>query len=68
MEQLVFVIHQGEEGGYWAEAQGHPLFTQGETLDELAGMITDAVEAYFPEENQRPETICWLFPTQDAAA
>ncbi|MCH7472125.1 type II toxin-antitoxin system HicB family antitoxin [bacterium] len=68
MEQLVFVIHQADEGGYWAEAQDYPLFTQGETLDELERMIRDAVAAYFDDATSRPRAICWLFAPEGVAA
>lgn len=40
------VIHQAEEGGYWAEVPGIPgCVTQGETFEELLTNIYEAVEA-----------------------
>lgn len=43
--KLKVVIHQAEEGGYWAEVPSIPgCATQGETFDELLENIYDAVE------------------------
>jgi len=46
-KELPFVVHEAEEGGYWAEAIGFNIYTQGETLDELRLMIVDAIECHF---------------------
>lgn len=43
--KLKVVIHQAEEGGYWAEVPSIlGCATQGETFDELLENIYDAVE------------------------
>jgi predicted RNase H-like HicB family nuclease len=40
------VVHEAEEGGYWAEVPSIPgCATQGETFEELLGNIYEAVEA-----------------------
>lgn len=40
------VIHQAEEGGYWAEIPAiQGCVTQGETVEELLANIHEAVEA-----------------------
>ncbi len=40
------VIHEAEEGGYWAEVPAIPgCATQGETFEELLENIYEAVEA-----------------------
>ncbi len=39
------MIHEAEEGGYWAEVPALPgCVTQGETMDELILNIHEAVE------------------------
>ncbi len=39
------IVHESEEGGYWAEVPAIPgCATQGETFDELLGNIYEAVE------------------------
>lgn len=38
------IIHDAEEGGYWAEVPALPgCFTQGETLDELHTNLREAI-------------------------
>ncbi len=43
--KIQVVIHQAEEGGYWAEVPAIPgCATQGETFEELLQNIYAAVE------------------------
>jgi len=43
--KLKVVLHEAEEGGYWAEVPSIPgCATQGETFDELLSNIYEAVE------------------------
>ena len=43
--KLKVVVHEAEEGGYWAEVPEIPgCATQGETFDELLTNIYEAVE------------------------
>jgi len=43
--KLKVVIHEGEEGGFWAEVPAIPgCTTQGDTFDELLKNIYEAVE------------------------
>ena len=43
--KLKVVIHEAEEGGYWAEVPSITgCATQGETFDELLNNIYEAVE------------------------
>ena len=40
------IVHEAEEGGYWAEVPEIPgCATQGDTLEELILNLQDAVEA-----------------------
>jgi len=44
--KLKVVIHEAEEGGYWAEVPAIPgCATQGDTFEELLHNIYEAVEA-----------------------
>lgn len=44
--KLKAIIHQAEEGGFWAEIPALPgCATQGETFEELLENIYEAVEA-----------------------
>jgi predicted RNase H-like HicB family nuclease len=41
------VVHQAEEGGFWAEVPELPgCVSQGETLEELRANLEDAVQAW----------------------
>ncbi|WP_022948502.1 type II toxin-antitoxin system HicB family antitoxin [Methylohalobius crimeensis] len=43
--KLKVVVHQAEEGGFWAEVPSIPgCATQGETFEELLCNLYDAVE------------------------
>ncbi len=43
--KLKVVVHEAEEGGYWAEVPGIPgCATQGETFEELLTNLYEAVE------------------------
>ena len=43
--KLKVVVHEAEEGGYWAEVPSIPgCATQGETFEELLKNIYEAVE------------------------
>ncbi len=51
------VVHEAEEGGYWAEVPAIPgCATQGETLDELLENIREAVEGCLLVEVEMPKT------------
>lgn len=43
--KLKVIIHEAEEGGYWAEVPSIPgCATEGDTFDELLANIYEAVE------------------------
>jgi predicted RNase H-like HicB family nuclease len=43
--RLKVIVHQAEEGGYWAEVPSIPgCATQGETFEELLQNLYEAVE------------------------
>jgi len=43
--KLKVIVHEAEEGGYWAEVPSVPgCASQGDTLDELLKNIQEAVE------------------------
>ena len=44
--KLRVVVHEAEEGGYWAEVPAIPgCATQGESFEELLANLGEAVEA-----------------------
>ena len=58
MNEIIFDVREDEaDGGYVASALGYGIHTQGETLEELRGMVKEAVDCYFDETMQRPAII-----------
>ncbi|MCY4416539.1 MAG: 2-oxoisovalerate dehydrogenase [Chloroflexi bacterium] len=53
--ELIFEVHETEEGGYYALAVGHDTITQGDTWDELKVMVQDAVLRHV-EDHEMPGT------------
>ncbi len=51
--KLKVVVHNAEEGGYWAEVPSIPgCHTQGDTWDELLQNIYEAIEAYMSVDTE----------------
>lgn len=43
----IVLIHQAEEGGFWAEIPALPgCYSQGETIEETMRTIKEAIEAH----------------------
>ena len=48
---LKAIIHEAEEGGYWAEVPALPgCVTEGETIDEVTANLREAVEGWLSVE------------------
>jgi len=55
--KLKVLIHEAEEGGYWAEVPAIPgCATQGETFEELLGNLYEAVEACLSVDTKEIQT------------
>jgi len=54
--EIIFSVQEEPEGGFVAEALGHAIVTQGDTMDELRRMVRDAVRCHF-ERNEMPTVI-----------
>ena len=54
--EIIFLVEESPEGGYEAKALGYSIFTQADTLEELKGMIRDALRAHF-EDTERPKIV-----------
>jgi predicted RNase H-like HicB family nuclease len=53
--KLRAIIHEAEEGGFWAEVPSIPgCATQGETMEELICNLRDAVEGCLSIEVSTP--------------
>jgi predicted RNase H-like HicB family nuclease len=54
--KLQVIVHDAEEGGYWAEVPGIPgCATQGETFEELLENLYEAVEGCLAVQIQEPK-------------
>ena len=54
--KLKVVVHEAEEGGYWAEVPAIPgCATQGETFEELLKNLYEAVEGCLSVDVQKPK-------------
>ena len=53
--KIKVVVHEAEEGGYWAEVPAIPgCATQGETLDELIANLREAIEGCLSVDIAKP--------------
>lgn len=58
MTEIVFQVEEDlADGGWVARALGVGITTQAESLDELKGMIRDALKCHFEHEAEIPQTI-----------
>jgi predicted RNase H-like HicB family nuclease len=55
--ELIFEIRDAEEGGFYARALGHGIFTQAETWDELRANVLEAVSLHFEDASSRPRLV-----------
>ncbi|MEL7245982.1 MAG: type II toxin-antitoxin system HicB family antitoxin [Cyanobacteria bacterium J06573_2] len=47
------IVHEAEEGGYWAEVPALPgCITEGDTWEELMNNIEDAITGWLEVANQ----------------
>jgi predicted RNase H-like HicB family nuclease len=47
------VIHEAEEGGYWANVPALPgCVSEGDTMEEMVANIREAIECYWDEPDQ----------------
>ena len=51
------IVHQAEEGGYWAEVPALPgCITEGDTMEELESNLKDAIEGWLEVANDNYAT------------
>jgi hypothetical protein len=54
--EITFAVSESSEGGYWARALDHPIFTQAASIGDLRAMADDAVRCHF-ESNSIPTRV-----------
>ena len=54
--QLKVVVHEAEEGGFWAEVPALPgCASQGDTLEALMANVREAVEGWLAVDVPQPQ-------------
>jgi predicted RNase H-like HicB family nuclease len=54
--KIKVVVHEAEEGGYWAEVPALPgCASQGETMDELMENLREAIQGCLSVEVSEPK-------------
>jgi len=54
MTEITFLVHEAEEGGYYAESAGFGIFAEGETIEELKENIRGGINCYFDKPEDAP--------------
>jgi predicted RNase H-like HicB family nuclease len=57
LKEIIFWVEEDGKGGYIAKAIGESIFTQADSIQELRGLIKDAVHCHYPDEQNRPKLI-----------
>ncbi len=58
--QVKIVIHEAEEGGFWAEVPALPgCASQGETMDELLANVREAIQAWLAADPPAEAGVEW---------
>jgi predicted RNase H-like HicB family nuclease len=55
--ELIFEVRDAEEGGYFARALGHAIFTQGDTWEELRANVLEAASLHFEDSSEQPRIV-----------
>ncbi len=54
--KIKVVVHEADEGGYWAEVPAIPgCATQGDTFEELIKSVHEAVEGCLSVDIEKPQ-------------
>jgi hypothetical protein len=55
--ELIFEIRDAEEGGYYARALGHAIFTEADNWPDLRKNVMEAVSLHFESDTVRPRIV-----------
>ena len=55
--ELIFEIRDAEEGGFYARALGHGIFTEAESWEELRAKLIEAASLHFEDASTRPRLL-----------
>ncbi|MFH1542713.1 MAG: 2-oxoisovalerate dehydrogenase [bacterium] len=57
VQEIIFMVEEDPAGGYTAKALGYPIFTQGETIEEIRSNIPEALDCHFEDKEHLPSVI-----------
>lgn len=57
MKEITFLVHEAEEGGYYAESVGNGIFAEGETIQELKENIKGGIDCYYNSSEDTPKFV-----------
>jgi hypothetical protein len=55
--ELIFEVRDAEEGGYWARALGHAIFTEADTWEQLRANVLEATSLHFEDSSACPRIV-----------
>lgn len=55
--ELIFEVRDADEGGFWARALGHAIFTEADTWEELRANVLEAATLHFEDGPVQPRLI-----------
>ena len=55
--ELIFEVHDSEEGGFYARALGHAILTEGNTWEELRANVLEATALHFEDGPVHPRLV-----------
>lgn len=56
-DELLFIVEEDVDGGYFAHAVGQSIVTQADTRDQIAEMVRDAVRCHFDSPEDLPKRV-----------
>ncbi len=67
MNEIIFLVENGVEGGYTARALGESIFTEADDLESLRKNVREAVDCHF-EAEEKPKMIRLHFVSEEVLA
>lgn len=55
--ELIFEVRDADEGGFYARALGHAIFTEADNWEDLRANVLEAVSLHFEDAEQRPRLV-----------
>ena len=55
--ELIFEVRDADEGGYYARALGHAIFTEADTWEELRRNVLEAISLHFEDGPAHPRLV-----------